>query len=82
MFWRSTDLPFVMSKLAPKDQLVRPTLAVASAGHDKVAYARTGNVPMLRTLTGTALNRNPVLGTASRFVRCSQIGIPAARSVE
>jgi hypothetical protein len=34
------------------------------------------------TLTGTELNRKPSVGRAPRFVRCSQIGIPAASRVE
>lgn len=47
-----------------------------------VAKARTGNVPMPRTFTGTAKNRAPATGTASSPVRCSTIGMPAARSTE
>ena len=46
------------------------------------ANARTGNVPVPVTGAGTALNQAPSTGTAARFVRCSQIGMPAASRPE
>ena len=42
------------------------------------AKARTGKVPMPATLGGAAVKRKPVGGSASRPVRCSTIGMPAA----
>ena len=46
------------------------------------ATARTGNVPVPRTGAGIALNQAPSTGTAARFVKCSQIGMPAPSSPE
>lgn len=40
------------------------------------ANARTGNEPMPRTVARIAKNGNAVPASASRFVRCSTIGIP------
>src|SRR5512134_3286911 len=45
------------------------------------ANARIGNVPNSRTLGGTAVNRAPVGGTASRFVRCSTTCTPASQEL-
>ena len=41
------------------------------------AYARTGNVPMPRTLGGAAVNRKPSAGSPASPVMCSTIGMPA-----
>jgi len=50
--------------------------------YSTTANARTGKVPNALTLTGTALNRNPVSGKAARLQRCSQTGIPAPSTIE
>jgi hypothetical protein len=42
-----------------------------------VAKARTGNVPIPFTLTGTAVKLKPLAGNCSRLHICSTIGIPA-----
>jgi hypothetical protein len=47
-----------------------------------MAKARTGNVPMPTTFTGTANTSKGWSGSAPRLVRCSTIGIPASRSSE
>jgi len=46
----------------------------------RTANARTGKLPIPRTFTGTAKNRNPASGSSRRPHRCSTIGIPAPSS--
>src|SRR6266545_3904662 len=53
-----------------------------AAAYPRLAYARTGKVPIPTTFTGTALNRTFSIGRAARLVRCSQIGMPDASRVE
>src|SRR5439155_25520505 len=44
--------------------------------------ARTGKVPMLLTLTGTAKKRKPAPGSWSRPRRCSTMGASSASKLE
>jgi hypothetical protein len=46
------------------------------------AWARTGNVPIPAIFGGAAKNMKPSLGSLSRLVRCSTMGMPASSSVE
>ncbi len=55
--------------------------ATGPVGHlSSAAQARTGNVPMPAIRGGAALKQKPVVGSWSRPVRCSQMGMPAASS--
>ena len=69
------------SRCARRGERVRE-LGRGTSGHRMDAIARTGNVPVPTTGAGTALNRNPSMGSCSRPVRCSTIGIPARSSSE
>src|SRR2546429_76141 len=46
----------------------------------RTANARTGKLPIPRTLTGTAKNRNPASGNSRKPHKCSTIGMPAPSS--